>query len=381
MHIVVIPSWYTDSYNKLRGIFFKEQAEALLSSSKVDKVGVVTTNDIGLKSIIDKKELKFGLFKYRQNGVNNYVYQIPDILRNKRLNDAVKLYLFKRVFRKYIKEHGLPDIVHLHSFYNGLMAKWIKKEYNIAYVTTEHASNFLTNSLDSYDIKKASSVFNESSLNIAVSQNLADILQVSFKKEFAYIPNFVVVPKIKPKTKFKKFTFVNVGFLTANKNQKLLIKSFYKAFKNKEAQLIIIGDGKEYNSLKSLIKELNLEQQVMLYGKLDREKVFEVLNSSHVYLHASLFETFGIAIIEALSCGLPVISTKSGGPEGIITNSRVGKLINADENELQEAMIELFNNYSSYNANSIKEFYLKNFSKEVVVKKIVNNYCKVLNRG
>ncbi len=62
MHILILPSWYPNTYNPLSGIFFKEQAEALASFGH--KVGVIAIQPISLKQVMNKKTIHFGFFQF-----------------------------------------------------------------------------------------------------------------------------------------------------------------------------------------------------------------------------------------------------------------------------------------------------------------------------
>ena len=284
------------------------------------------------------------------------------------------------MFKQYIQEKGIPDIIHLHSYINGEMAIWIKENYNIPYVVTEHLSGFARGTVTPHNMDKAKKVFKLSECNIAVSNQLTQLLEDKMNNEFVYIPNFVNIDFFKMKVDIENnsFKFINIAFLNKNKNQAMLIKAFYKAFKNKPIiSLTIAGDGPEYNNLKQLIEELNLEEQVFLYGRASREEVKNLLHDSNAFVLSSQYETFGVVIIEALACGLPVIATKCGGPESIITNG-VGLLSDINEDSLSENLMWMVEKRSTYDSSYIRNYAKNNFSEEAVISKLNDVYKKVL---
>ena len=112
----------------------------------------------------------------------------------------------------------------------------------------------------------------------------------------------------------------------------MLIRAFSKAFKDQpKVNLTIVGDGPEYNNLNNLIKTLKMEKQISLYGSANREEVKMLLQKSDAFVFSSQYETFGVVLIEAMACGLPVVATKCGGPESIIDSDKVGLLSEINE--------------------------------------------------
>ncbi len=96
----------------------------------------------------------------------------------------MKELLFAKLFKQYIKEYGIPDIVHLHFYMNGELAIWVKEKYNIPYVVTEYFSGFGKNTVTQKDINRAKNVFEKSSYNIAVSNEFLHLLERKVNNKF-----------------------------------------------------------------------------------------------------------------------------------------------------------------------------------------------------
>ena len=379
MHILILPSWYVSSYNALQGVFFKEQAEALVKHGQ--KVGVITLQDVGMRNIVKQKKLDFLNKSFVENGVHTYRFQYLDILKIQSLTSKIKMAFFKRMFKKYIKDHGLPDIVHLHSFMVGDWAMYLKDVYSIPYVVTEHGTGFARDTFSLNDLDKAKMVFEKSEYNIAVSKQFGNLLEDKFNLNFSYIPNIVNIDffNIKESAEKDTYNFINIAFLTKKKNQDVLIRAFSYAFKNRaDIKLTIAGYGTEYDNLDKLIKELNMEDQISLFGRASREEVKMLLQKSDTFVLSSQYETFGVVIIEAMACGLPVLATKCGGPESIINSDEVGLLSEIDESSLSEKLLEMYNKRSDFNAHYIRKYVENNFSEEAVCLKLKKIYEKVL---
>lgn len=125
---------------------------------------------------------------------------------------------------------------------------------------------------------------------------------------------------------FKKPTIINVGRLVQQKGQKYLIEAFKHVKKTKkEAQLVILGKGPLKKDLKDKAKKLNLASDIHLLGF--KKNPFKFMKSADIFTFSSLFEGFGNVIVEAMSCGLPIISTdcNSGPREIIAPNTNINK--------------------------------------------------------
>jgi len=133
--------------------------------------------------------------------------------------------------------------------------------------------------------------------------------------------------------KFDKYTFISAGRLDAGKNHTMLINAFAQV-NNKETQLFILGEGILKNELKKLIHDLSLEKRVFLLG-FDANP-YKYFSKADTFVFASNYEGFPVVLIEALTCGLPMISTdcKSGPRELLAPKSNVESHL---KNELEQA--------------------------------------------
>ena len=124
---------------------------------------------------------------------------------------------------------------------------------------------------------------------------------------------------------------ISVGRLTSQKNYTSLIRAFKNVTeKHSDWILEIYGDGPQEVELKSLITQLNLEKHVFLKGFSSNVK--EVIINASIFALSSVFEGFGLVIVEAMACGLPVVSYACPcGPKDIITEGKDGFLVNVND--------------------------------------------------
>lgn len=155
------------------------------------------------------------------------------------------------------------------------------------------------------------------------------------------IPNpFTCLRDVRSNLKYK--TVISVGRLERNKNFKSLIRSWHYVHQiHPEWNLSIWGDGEEKGNIQRLINDSQLTETVFLKGYSD--DVFSKFVQSSIFVLTSLSESFGLVIIEAMSCGLPVVSYDSPyGPRSIITEGKDGFLVPmGDEQMLAERIIYL----------------------------------------
>jgi glycosyltransferase involved in cell wall biosynthesis len=139
---------------------------------------------------------------------------------------------------------------------------------------------------------------------------------------------------------------IAVGRLTPQKGYPYLLKAFAQVAAKLLCRLVILGEGEEGQTLKKLVRQLRIEKQVSFLGF--RKNPFKYLAHSDIFVLSSLWEGFSLAILEAMTCGIPVISSRCPpGPDEIITDGMNGLLVPvADETALAEAMLRLLNDKS-----------------------------------
>lgn len=146
-------------------------------------------------------------------------------------------------------------------------------------------------------------------------------------------------------------------------------------------KFLIAGDtnNKTYSELLSLQKQLDLENQVFFLGFRDDAAKF--LNNLDIFLLSSSSEGFSLATIEAMACGIPVIATRSGGPEEIITHGEDGILIDIDSPEQIVDALLLLKNESSLRRQIIDnalQMVRTRFSLDNMIKNYESLYLNIL---
>jgi len=132
---------------------------------------------------------------------------------------------------------------------------------------------------------------------------------------------------------------LGVGRLTPQKDFSLLIRAFAQLRTQREARLMILGEGECRPELEVLVHELGLEQDVVLPGFVNNP--YPYMHRVALFVLSSRWEGFGNVLAEAMACGTPVISTDCpSGPAEILGNGKWGRLVSvSDVNALAAAMV------------------------------------------
>lgn len=143
---------------------------------------------------------------------------------------------------------------------------------------------------------------------------------------------------------------------------------------NQNFTLLIAGEGPDYGHLLEKIKELKLEKNVELLGRVERKILFRYMAAGEMFVLNTAYEGLSHLIIEAMSSNLPVITTEAGGNVELIENNKTGILIEYDnKEELISAILKLWQdkNLSEVLAKNAKEKVEKFFNKEIMINKLI----------
>ena len=165
----------------------------------------------------------------------------------------------------------------------------------------------------------------------------------------------------------KENRIVSVGRLSKQKNQILLIDSFKRVLKYfPDYKLIIYGEGEERINLENYIKKLDLEKNISLPGAF--KDVHTKIKGAKAFIMTSDYEGMPNALLEAMSLGLPCISTKVSGAIDLIENYKNGVLVNRNSDEISNEIMKILKNenYAHSLGKEASKLYYKLNEKEIV---------------
>lgn len=387
-HVLFIPSWYHTEENPVHGSFIRDQALA------VNKLGIQTgvvfseLRTLSGSSPTEWLGRRYQITEQDDEGIPTLRVLGWRIPQAKQATRKLSVDLTQRLIKQYVRRYGVPDLIHAHCVHDaGVSALQARRNWRIPYVVTEHFSGYSRGLLTDEMLVVARDVFLHADRIVTVSRKLAgDVRAYAGDKNIQIIPNLVdtdfVLPPPEPR-RTDPFTFLFVGFLTPNKRVDELLRAIAGlSATNDRVRLEIGGDGTHRPALEALARELRIEKRVDFLGMLSREEVRDAMWRANAVVSASEVETFGVVLIEAMATGLPVITTRCGGPEEFVTED-VGRLVPVgDVAAMQHAMAEMTSDYDRWQraAPAIRSYVESSFSEQIVGAKLIETYNSVIQQ-
>src|SRR5262245_47068151 len=220
------------------------------------------------------------------------------------------------------------DLLHVHYAIPHASAAYVAKQIlkqqdiQIPVITTLHGTDITLVGRDKMYAPVVAFSINQSDAITAVSKNLRDETYKIFniEKEIEVIFNFVDVQRFtrKPIDAFKKVIAPNGEriLLHASNFRKIkrvqdVVQIFYNVNKELRSKLLFVGDGPERQTAEELCRRLNVCDQVQFVGK--QEQMEDILAIADLFLLPSEYESFGLAALEAMAAGVPIVTTNAGG--------------------------------------------------------------------
>jgi N-acetyl-alpha-D-glucosaminyl L-malate synthase BshA len=291
-----------------------------------------------------------------------------------------------------IMNHQL-DLLHVHYAIPHASAAYMAKKIvetqgrRIPVITTLHGTDITLVGKDTTFAPVVAFSINQSDAITAVSQNLRDETYRTFdiRKEIRVIYNFVDATRFrkKPIDAFRKVIAPNGEkiLLHASNFRKIkrvqdVVRIFAEVNQKIPAKLLFVGDGPERSVAENLCRELNLFNDMRFVGR--QEQMEEILAVADLFLLTSEYESFGLAALEAMAAGVPVISTNAGGLPEINENGITGYLSKVgDTDEMSRHAIEILGDdavLKKFRANAIAQ------AKKFDIHTIVPEYEALYNR-
>ncbi len=275
----------------------EENCEKILVFSKIYGKGWLTTYLRWILWIFKASIKSFSIFKFKKILA---IYVSNNTLPNLLLGCLLSLILNKPL--SIVVHH--VDLPSLNLGKNSLYNNYRKINYGKLVSLIKTSTFYITIFLLKRKVKKI----------IAVSRFTAKTLEKNgvFKGKIFVSGNAInldFIEKVKPYSEKRIFDGVFVGRIAKEKGVFDLVKVWKEIVKVKRnAKLLIIGSGLELKNLKELIKNLKLENNVFVRGSCSDQELYSLLKSSKIFIFPSVFEGWGIAVAEALACGLLVIA-------------------------------------------------------------------------
>lgn len=371
MKILMIPTWYSghDDEVMLAGVFHYEQSIAL---QKYCDMALYYPFDTSLKTNFLECEER-GLLTFRRKHTKlkifKYLLYVKDLLR------------IKKVFH--------PDILHAHvGAEAGKIAVVLGKIFRIPVVITEHNPIELAGLDNERDKSRNQFAYGKSQANVCVSEDSKNRLGKIFPEcNFRVIYNGIIDPQTvsMEETQYAVDGYVNCCIVAAFysrdiKGYQYLIPAIKKLVdEGMKIKLHICGGGTYFDEYVELAKKLGIEDNCIFYNQCNRQKVYSIMSQMDFSISASIFECSGVSVQEAMLLGKPLVVTKSGGANSLVTEETAIVVDRESTDALVKGIRKMVEDLDKYDAEKIRKYAFYNFEIDQVSQRYVQLYTEVLN--
>lgn len=385
MKVLWLASWYPNQTDLFTGDFIERHALAVAPHVQwLAVIAVVKDVSMHAGEVTITEEVSGNRMVYKASygpsGMGAFVEKL--------LSQKKYLALQQKIFDKIKTAHGLPDILHVHvAMKAGLFAKKIWSRYHIPYVVTEHWTGYYKNcvpniySKGKLFVRLNNKVLAAARMLLPVSNDLGKTINQNFvKKDYQVIPNVVDTKLFFYKPAVAEiFQFIHPSYMNYQKNPEGILRAC-KIVKDKGQPFKMQMVGNDAEELHAQARQLGLlNTEVFFTPAVAYTQVAALMQQSQALVLFSRFENLPCVILEALCCGLPVISSRAGGVAEVI-HADNGILVESENvQQLSNAMLELIQHYKNYNRDKIAASATATFNYETVGTQISQVYTNVLN--
>lgn len=383
MTVLWLASWYPNKISPLEGDFIQRHAQAVSLRMPVTVIYVAQygeTINVTEESVVIKRtgNLTEIIVFFRFNALGIKLFD--------KIRYNVKYYFtYKKAIKKFLSENEKPAWVHVHvPMKAGKIAQWIQRKWEIPYFVTEHAATYVEGAPDwfanrsFYYQKAVASVFKKAHLVTSVSHNNGNILKNKFdlnrvevirnvvNDEWFTYQERLILPTV--------IEFLHISTMGYQKNIEGILQAFSSLLKTSNLWNLTLVGPADSLQLQALIETYGLTNNITFLGAVSNQEVAQYMQAASALVLFSRYENFPCVIIEALCCGLPVITTNVGGiPEAVDESN--GILVNSEDvGALTNAISNMMNNYDSYDRKAIAAAAKTKYSYDVIGKQFLNLY-------
>jgi glycosyltransferase involved in cell wall biosynthesis len=362
---LLIAGWYPTAQYPLNCIFIKEHAQMITTGNDV-----VVLHSEGIDSSIKgwytiSDEIEDGLRTLR--------------LRYKRLpvpRSSQLLYLYAMFAAvRHLRHEGFkPDLIHAHIYVAGLVAILLGKRYRIPVIISEHASDYFRNKIRLIEKMRTRYAFRQADLVCPVSESLRQMLEMrGIQAKFRVVPNLVDTSYFttaeNPVRLDNRKRLLFVGNMLPLKGLPYLLQALQRLKMNGRDDFVldVVGQGPHRSEYETLADTLGLSAHVAFHGSQPREAVARFMRACDFFVLPTLYETFGIVVIEALASGKPVIASHTSGPREIL-NEKLGILVPPqDSAALASAIDHMLDHFQEYDPAALHAYAHEHYGHEAVL--------------
>lgn len=388
--ILILPSWYPPD----GGYFFREHSESIANMGY--KVDVLVTRVLGVRKLmqVGSSALKRARV-VDENGLRVLRSVYLKIPGSEKRNIKAWSRQVLRQYSNYERNYGKPDLILAHSVtWAGYAASLIKDRYKVPYLVAEHRSFFVWSTPEarqivrSYHLPFFEAAYKNCHTVVPVSESLMKgigHLMPWVEDKALVIPNMIredmFLPPDKPRNNHP-LVFFWAGRLEHVKGIDLLLEAVHLLERKVKTdfRVRLAGKGSLRTELELQSEKLGLSGKVVFLGRITRKEMQKEMQEANCFVLPSRYEAFGVVLIEAMASGLPVIATRSGGPDTIVTKEN-GLLVDPeDAPQLAGALEEMIKNYKFWSGENIRSSTLAHYGQTAVMKKYHELFQQILHQ-
>jgi glycosyltransferase involved in cell wall biosynthesis len=374
--VMFLSAWYPNRITPLNGDFVERQAMAVAEQ--------FPTTALHVAADADMKGDQFEIVHLQRGNLHETLVYF----RRRRVNAFNKLLFIAGYLKGYhsiLKSAGNPDIIHANIIYReSIMAYLFRLFTGIPYILSEHWTQYLHEKIPyAYRSRFLRIAVNNAAAVVTVTQNLSDALRKhGFRNNrFHVIPNVVDTGIFKPgksRTEGKKRILHVSSMKEEHKNISGIIRTIARLSAiRKDFNFTFAGDAS--GEQMKLAGELGLSSDEMIFtGEVDHITVARLMKESDMLVMFSNIENLPCVILEAISCGVPVISTFVGGIHEWLTPGQGILVEPRDEDSLLKAIISIMDNKDQYKPDQLHQYAEDHFSNRVISEKLGAIYNSIV---
>lgn len=279
------------------------------------------------------------------------------------------------------------DIIHAHTAYlDGNAGLHARSVANTPLVITEHTGPFSL--LTNHPLKKlvtrravkgadrilavGKSLQRDMQKELKLDKNVIDVLSNGYDNRIFQLGSLQGYKR-------KEVRALWVGHFVKVKRIDRLIDAFDKiAYQAPFLTISLIGDGEGLKQAKQEVERRRFQKRILFLDKSDRNGVASAMREHDFLVVASEVETFSLVTVEAFASGLPVLSTRCGGPEGLIIEPGLGRLVSNDVDGLASGLLEMYRQIDTFDRHYIADVAARNYSWDSVASKLAELYGELV---
>ncbi len=302
-------------------------------------------------------------------------------------------YWAARRIAKQLRRDFPFDLIHAHFTYpDGVAAVRLGKQFGVPVIITEHVPWGPWTYHNAFVRRESMGAVERCAIHIAVSGPVRESVArvVGASEKLRVIPvgvdgNIFNCSEGKGQPLPGQLLFV--GAIRPVKGVDILLRAVRLLVDSgRNVTLVLVGESyfksyqREYHRLRQLAQDLRLESRVNFAGKRRPPELVRSIQESAVLVLPSRAESFGMVLVEALACGTPVVATRCGGPEDIVTEE-VGTLVPPEDAQaLAAGIAKVLDRRSDYDPAKLRAYALERFGLESVGQRLQGLYAEALSK-